>query len=305
MSSAQSRQDATRGVLFTFIAFLIWGLFPLYWKPLHHIPALQILCHRIVWSAVFVAGILTVRHNWAWLGEAVRQPQKLAIFGLSSLMLSLNWLIYIWAVNAGHVVEASLGYFINPLFNVLLGRLFLAEKLSPIQRSAVLLAAAGVAWITWTSGTVPLIALSLAATFGLYGLLRKKAPLASLEGLALETFLMAPLALAALLWFQWQGQAAFLHESVGSDVLLVGAGVVTAIPLLLFAAGARRLKLATVGLIQYIGPTIQLALGVWVFGEAFDSAKLVGFCLIWLALLLYSAAGLLSMRQQKRSAAAA
>ncbi|WP_239688687.1 EamA family transporter RarD [Aquitalea magnusonii] len=224
MSSAQSRQDATRGVLFTFVAFVIWGLFPLYWKPLHHIPALQILCHRIVWSALFVAGILTVRHNWAWLGEAVRQPQKLAIFGLSSLMLSLNWLIYIWAVNAGHVVEASLGYFINPLFNVLLGRLFLAEKLTPIQRSAVLLAAAGVAWITWTSGTVPLIALSLAATFGLYGLLRKKAPLASLEGLALETFLMAPLALAALLWFQWQGQGAFLHEAVGSDVLLVGAG---------------------------------------------------------------------------------
>ncbi|PXX46255.1 EamA family transporter RarD [Aquitalea magnusonii] len=305
MSSAQSRQDATRGVLFTFVAFVIWGLFPLYWKPLHHIPALQILCHRIVWSALFVAGILTVRHNWAWLGEAVRQPQKLAIFGLSSLMLSLNWLIYIWAVNAGHVVEASLGYFINPLFNVLLGRLFLAEKLTPIQRSAVLLAAAGVAWITWTSGTVPLIALSLAATFGLYGLLRKKAPLASLEGLALETFLMAPLALAALLWFQWQGQGAFLHEAVGSDVLLVGAGVVTAVPLLLFAAGARRLKLATVGLIQYIGPTIQLALGVWLFGEPFDSAKLLGFCLIWLALLLYSAAGLLSMRQQKRSAATA
>ena len=305
MSSAQSRQDATRGVLFTFVAFVIWGLFPLYWKPLHHIPALQILCHRIVWSALFVAGILTVRHNWAWLGEAVRQPQKLAIFGLSSLMLSLNWLIYIWAVNAGHVVEASLGYFINPLFNVLLGRLFLAEKLTPIQRSAVLLAAAGVAWITWTSGTVPLIALSLAATFGLYGLLRKKAPLASLEGLALETFLMAPLALVALLWFQWQGQGAFLNEAISSDVLLVGAGVVTAVPLLLFAAGARRLKLATVGLIQYIGPTIQLALGVWLFGEPFDSAKLLGFCLIWLALLLYSAAGLLSMRQQKRSAAAA
>jgi chloramphenicol-sensitive protein RarD len=206
MSSALSRQDASRGVLFTFIAFVIWGLFPLYWKPLHHMPALQILCHRIVWSAVFVAGILTVRHNWAWLGEAVRQPQKLAIFGLSSLMLSLNWLIYIWAVNAGHVVEASLGYFINPLFNVLLGRLFLAEKLTPIQRTAVALAAAGVAWITWCTGALPLIALSLAATFGLYGLLRKKAPLASLEGLALETFLMAPLALLALGWFQWQGQ---------------------------------------------------------------------------------------------------
>lgn len=304
MSSALSRQDAARGVLFTFVAFVIWGLFPLYWKPLHHIPALQILCHRIVWSALFVAGILTVRQHWAWLGGAVRQPRKLAIFGLSSLALSLNWLIYIWAVNAGHVVEASLGYFINPLFNVLLGRLFLAEKLTSIQRTAVALAAAGVAWITWCTGALPLIALSLAATFGLYGLLRKKAPLASLEGLALETFLMAPLALLALGWFAWQGEGAFLHEAISSDVLLVGAGVVTAIPLLLFAAGARRLKLATVGLIQYIGPTIQLALGVLLFGEPFDSAKLAGFCLIWLALLLYSAGGLLQMRQQKRVAAA-
>ena len=302
MSVADTQQHTARGVLFTFVAFVIWGLFPLYWKPLHHIPALQILCHRVVWSALFVAIVLTVRQHWAWLGDAMRQPRQLAVFVLSSVMLSFNWLIYIWAVNAGHVVEASLGYFINPLFNVLLGRLFLAEKLSAVQRTAVALAGAGVAWITWTSGAIPLIALSLAATFGLYGLLRKKAPLASLEGLALETFLMAPLALAALLWFDWQGQGAFLHEAIGSDILLVGAGVVTAVPLLLFAAGARRLKLATVGLIQYIGPTIQLALGVLLFGEAFDNGKLLGFCLIWLALLLYSAGGLWQMRQQQRAA---
>ncbi|MCP1291203.1 EamA family transporter RarD [Chromobacterium sp. S0633] len=303
MSSVSSTPESGRGVVFTVAAFICWGLFPLYWKPLHDVPALQILCHRIVWSAVFVAAVLTARNHWGWLPAAVREPRKLGIFGLSSLLLSLNWLIYIWAVNAGHVVEGSLGYFINPLFNVLLGRIFLSERLSGLQNAALLLAAAGVAWITYSAGALPWIALSLAATFGLYGLLRKKAPLASLEGLALETFLMTPLAALALVWFEWQGQGAFGHGSAAQTGLLIGAGVVTAVPLLLFAAGARRLKLATVGVIQYIGPSIQLALGVLLFGEAFDSGRALGFGLIWAALLLYSAAGLLQMWQGRRAAA--
>lgn len=304
MSSNSSTSESGRGVVFTVAAFICWGLFPLYWKPLHDVPALQILCHRIVWSAVFVAAVLTVRNHWGWLPAAVREPRKLGIFGLSSLLLSLNWLIYIWAVNAGHVVEGSLGYFINPLFNVLLGRLFLSERLSGLQNTALLLAAGGVAWITYSAGALPWIALSLAATFGLYGLLRKKAPLASLEGLALETFLMTPLAAGALVWFEWQGQGAFGHGSAVQTSLLIGAGVVTAVPLLLFAAGARRLKLATVGVIQYIGPSIQLGLGVLLFGEAFDSGRAIGFGLIWAALLLYSIAGLLQMWQGRRAAAA-
>ncbi|NHR05243.1 EamA family transporter RarD [Chromobacterium haemolyticum] len=304
MSSNASTSESGRGVAFTVAAFICWGLFPLYWKPLHDVPALQILCHRIVWSALFVAAVLTVRNHWGWLPAAVREPRKLGIFALSSLLLSLNWLIYIWAVNAGHVVEGSLGYFINPLFNVLLGRLFLSERLSGLQNAALLLAAAGVAWITYSAGALPWIALSLAVTFGLYGLLRKKAPLASLEGLALETFLMTPLAAVALVWFEWQGQGAFGHGSAAQTSLLIGAGVVTAVPLLLFAAGARRLKLATVGVIQYIGPSIQLALGVLLFGEAFDSGRAIGFGLIWAALLLYSVAGLLQMWQGRRAVAA-
>ncbi|KIA80551.1 transporter [Chromobacterium piscinae] len=301
--SVSSSDGAGRGVLYTVGAFVCWGLFPLYWKPLHSVPALQILCHRIVWSALFVALVLSALRQWGDLREALRRPRQLGVFALSSTVLSLNWLIYIWAVNAGHVVEASLGYFINPLVNVLLGRLVLSERLSRPQKLAVGLAAAGVAWLTFSAGALPWIALSLAATFGLYGLLRKMAPLPSLPGLALETFLMSPLALAALLWFAWRGDGAFGHLGWQGDLLLVGAGVVTAVPLLMFAAGARRLKLATVGVIQYIGPSIQLALGVLLYGEPFGPDRALGFALIWAALLLYSAVGLRGLWRGRRSPA--
>ncbi|MEO9385474.1 EamA family transporter RarD [Chromobacterium phragmitis] len=299
MSSSSSAGDS-RGVLYTVGAFICWGLFPLYWKPLHSVPALQILCHRIVWSALFVALVLTALRQWDGVTAALRRPRQLGVFALSSSVLSLNWLIYIWAVNAGHVVESSLGYFINPLVNVLLGRLVLSERLSRPQKLAVGLAGAGVAWLTFSAGSLPWIALSLAATFGLYGLLRKMAPLASLPGLALETFLMSPLALAALLWFEWRGEGAFGHADALSSTLLIGAGVVTAVPLLMFAAGARRLKLATVGLIQYIGPSIQLALGVLLFGEPFGVDRALGFALIWSALLLYSAVGVRDLWRGRR-----
>lgn len=300
ITMSNSHHETSRGVLYTIGAFFIWGLFPLYWKPLHQVPALQIMCHRVVWSALFVAMILLWQRNWAWLGNALREPRRVAIFALSSLLLSGNWLIYIWAVNAGHVVEASLGYFINPLVNVLLGRVFLSERLTRPQTIAVALAALGVSWITFHAGALPWIALSLAGTFGLYGLLRKKAPLPSLEGLALETFLLTPLALGLLLWFQWQGNGAFGQFGFDKDALLMGAGVVTAVPLLLFASGARRLKLATVGLIQYLAPSIVLALGVWLYGEPFDQAHAVGFTLIWLALALYSGHGLLSYWKERQ-----
>lgn len=295
-----SRQETSRGVLYAVGAFFIWGLFPLYWKPLHDVPALQILCHRIVWSAVFVALILLLQRNWGWLADSVRDTRRLGIFALSSFLLSLNWLIYIWAVNDGRVVEASLGYFINPLVNVLLGRFFLGERLTRPQASAVGLATLGVAWITLGVGSLPWVALGLAGSFGVYGLLRKQASLPSLEGLALETFLMLPLAAAALLWFEANGNGGFGHLGLATDLLLVGGGIVTAIPLLLFASGARRLKLATVGLIQYLGPTIQLLLGVLLYQEPFGPERAVGFALIWSGLALYSGAGLLSYWKQRR-----
>jgi chloramphenicol-sensitive protein RarD len=295
-----STPNTSRGVLFTVLAFIIWGLFPLYWKSLHGIDALQIISHRIVWSGVFVAVILVLQKNWSWLLPSIKNPRVLGVFALSSLLLSLNWLLYIWAVNENRVVDASLGYFINPLLNVLLGRLFLGEQLSRSQSFAIGLAAIGVLWITIAAGTLPWIALCLGLSFGVYGLLRKKASLPSLEGLALETFLMAPFAIGALLWFQFQGQGALGNISWNIDALLMGAGVVTALPLLMFASGARTLKLATVGVIQYIGPTLQLLLGVWLYQEPFGMDRMIGFSLIWAALIIYSAAGLMTYWKASR-----
>lgn len=300
MSAASKDSTSVAGPLYAAGAYLCWGLFPLYWKPLHAIPALEILCHRVVWSALFVALALLVSKGYAPLRAAVADPRRIMIFAVSSLMLSLNWTLYIWAVNSGNVVEASLGYFINPLVNVLLGRLVLGERLTRIQAISVGLAFAGVAWMTVSLGVLPWIALLLAASFGFYGLLRKKAPLPSLQGLALETFLMFPLAAGFLLWKGIDGSGHFGHLPVALDAMLVGAGVVTAVPLLLFASGARRLTLTTLGLIQYISPTMQLLLGVLLYNEAFGSERLTGFAFIWAGLMLYSGSSLLAYLRKAR-----
>ena len=279
------------GVTLALLAYVIWGLFPLYWKPLAAVPALEILAHRIIWSALLLFLILGWRKQWAWLAQLDRKT--LQAFALSSVLLATNWLIYIWAVNAGHVVEASLGYFITPLLNVALGAIVLKERLRRPQQMAVLLAMMGVAWMGWQAGVPPWIALAIAASFGAYGLLRKVARLGSLEGLALETWLIVLPALAYLLWQEWQGTAMFgAAVSWQVNSLLVGAGVVTAVPLLLFAAAARQLDLATLGLLQYLSPSIQFTLGVLVFGEVLDAGRLTGFVLIWAALLVFSAEGL-------------
>ncbi|MBV8046234.1 MAG: EamA family transporter RarD [Paludibacterium sp.] len=289
--SAKSAESG-HGVWYALGAYFCWGLFPLYWKPLEQISPLQILCHRLVWSALFVFLLLVVRRQWEWLQPFRREPKRLVFFMLSSLMLSSNWLLYIWAVNSGHIVESSLGYFINPLVNVSLGRLVLGERLNRPQKLAVALAACGVLWLTLQLGAVPWVALGLAVSFGLYGLMRKRAPLPSLEGLALETFLLAPLALVWLIVLEWRGVGRFGHLPGMLNLMLVSAGVVTAVPLLLFAHGARRLKLATLGIIQYVSPSLQLLLGVAIYHEAFDATRAIGFALIWAALLLYSGSSL-------------
>ena len=280
------------GMLYAAAAYILWGLFPLYFKALHAIPAQQILTHRIVWSLVLLVGVLTVRRQWSWLREVLRQPKVLAGFAASALLLSTNWFIYIWAVNSDRVVDSSLGYFMNPLVNVLLGYLMLGERLRAIQWSAVALAACGVAWLTWQSGHPPWIGLALAASFGVYGLLRKTASLGALEGLSLETMLLFPFALAYLAWLTVHDQNAMLTAPVATQWLLVAAGPITAIPLLLFAAGARRISLATLGLLQYLGPSLQLMLGVWLYHEPFGRDRLIGFMAIWAALVVYSGEGL-------------
>ncbi|WP_151632393.1 EamA family transporter RarD [Noviherbaspirillum aerium] len=292
------------GMLYAASAYALWGVFPLYFKSLQEVPPLEILLHRMVWSLVFVALVLGWKRQWAWLGEVLRKPKVVLGFTASAVLLAGNWFIYIWAVNNGNVVEASLGYFINPLFNVLLGSLLLHERLRRVQWCAVALAACGVAWLTWQAGHLPWIALMLAATFGLYGLLRKTASLGALEGLALETLVLFPAAFGYLVFLSMQGHNSFASASTTTQLLLAAAGPITAVPLLLFASGARRIPLSLLGLLQYIGPTIQLLLGVWLYHEPFGGARLAGFALIWGALAVYSLEGLWQAWNRKPAGAA-
>ncbi|WP_293994461.1 EamA family transporter RarD [Sphaerotilus sp.] len=277
------------GIVQASLAYVIWGLFPLYFRLLHGVVALEVLAHRVVWSLVFLLGVLTVRRQWAWLGPALRNRRVLGLFLASSVLIATNWYVYIWAIGHGRVVDASLGYFITPLVNVLTGALVLKERLRPVQWLAVATAALGVAWLTWAQGTPPWIALVLAASFSTYGLLRKTATLGALEGLTLETLLLGPVALAGLGWAITQGQATFPGATLDLQGLLLLTGPLTAVPLLLFAGGARRIPLSLLGMLQYIGPTIQLALGVWLFHEPFAGARAQGFAIIWAACALFSA----------------
>lgn len=289
--------DISKGVLSAALAYAAWGLFPLYFKQVAQVPALEVVAHRTLWCMVFVLGLLALLRRWAWLGEVLKQPRVLAAFAVSALLLSLNWLVYVWAVQNDHVLDASLGYFINPLVNVALGFVFLHERPRPLQWLAVGLAAAGVLWLTVLTGRLPWVALVLAASFGVYGLLRKVATLGALEGLALETMLLTPVAAGALAWWTRQGSSAFAQSDMGELGLLMFAGPLTALPLLLFATGARRIPLATLGLLQYISPSLQFGLGVWLYHEPFGNSRVLGFALIWTALAVYSAEGLWRSRR--------
>jgi len=280
------------GILYAAAAYILWGLFPIYFKALQGVPPLQILWQRIAWAIVFLLMVLASRRQWSWIARVSRQPGILAGFAASAALLSINWFIYIWSVNNDHVIDASLGYFITPLVNVLLGFLLLHERLRPTQWTAVALAAAGVAWLTVNAGHPPWIALSLAVSFGLYGLLRKTAALGALEGLSLETFLLAPIAVGYLGWLSLNHANAFTHAPLEYKFLIMAAGPITAVPLLLFAAGARRIPMSTLGLLQYLAPTLQLLLGVWLYDEPFAGRRALGYAIIWSGLALYSLDGL-------------
>ena len=276
------------GIVYAALAFVWWGLFPLYFRIVTTVPAAQILAHRVVWCLLFLAAVLTSRHQWGWLRQVLRQPKVLAAFVASALLIGANWLAYIWAVSHGHVLEASLGYFITPLVNVLLGMTLLHERLRRAQWLALAIATCGVVWLTLQAGRPPWIALTLAISFGGYGLLRKIAVLGALEGLTLETLLLAPLALLVLGLATLHGSASFPAPDALTNVWMIALGPITAVPLLLFAAGARRLSMATLGIVQYLGPSIQFLLGVWVFDEPFSAARFAGFACIWLALVIYT-----------------
>lgn len=281
------------GMFYAIASYVLWGMFPIYFKALEaEIPPVDIVMHRMLWSFLFLVIVLTVRRQWAWVAPMLRQPRVIGGFMASALLLTANWTTYIWAVNNNHIVEASLGYFINPMVSVALGFIFLRERLRPVQWLSIAIAAAAVLWLTWQTGHPPWIALTLAVTFGSYGLLRKTASLGALPGLALETALVLPLALAFLVYTTVQDQNTFVSASTSTKWLLVAAGPITSIPLLMFAAGARRLPLSLIGVLQYITPSLQLLLGVWLYNEELDGARLVGFIAIWCALVLYSAEGL-------------
>jgi chloramphenicol-sensitive protein RarD len=282
----------------------MWGFFPIYWKLLVDVPADQILAHRMVWSLFFVLSILLTQRNWGPLWAAFKSPRVVLVYLLAACLLAVNWLTYIWGVNQGFVIETSLGYFINPLVSVLLGVVFLREKLRLGQWIPVGLAFLGVLYLTISYRTLPWIALVLAFSFGLYGWLKKISPLNSLHSLALETALMFLPSLAYLLWVEAQGQGSFGHASLPTNLLLAFTGVVTAVPLLLFGAGARLIPLSLIGLLQYIAPTLQFLLGVLVYHEPFTPQRLVGFGIIWLALVIYTTEGVLSRRRLRLRSAA-
>jgi chloramphenicol-sensitive protein RarD len=290
--------NTKKGVWYAVAAYTLWGFLPVYWKWLHHVPALQLLGHRIVWSFLSLLIVIWLTRRGRAFLTALRDPKTVRTYVVAGVFLGINWLTYVWAVNAGFIVETSLGYFINPLLSVVLGVVFLGERLRLGQWIPIGLAAGGVFYLTFVYGSLPWIALLLASCFGIYGLLKKKAPLGSLFGLTLETGALFIPALVYLSFVAWSGEGAFLHTSVISDLLLVFAGVMTIVPLLMFASAAQRIPLSMVGLLQYIAPTLMFILGVAVYGEPFSAARLIGFAIVWVALIIYAVEGVLH-RQPK------
>ena len=276
-----------RGILNGLGAYILWGMFPLYWKFLQQVPALQIIGHRITWSFVLLAFVILLKGQWKNFRASVSSFKIFLIYFTASALLSVNWFIYVWGVNSGRIVEASLGYFINPIFCVMLGMIFFHERLRLFQWIPVILATAGVIYLTLQYGRVPWIAITLAFTFGLYGLVKKLAPLDSLFGLTFETAIAFPLALAYLVFAGINGTGSFPSEDNLSNILLIGTGVVTSVPLLLFASAARQIPLTMIGILQFISPTIQFLIGVLVYNEIFDRSDMIGFGLVWVALIIF------------------
>ncbi|MGH2602281.1 MAG: EamA family transporter RarD [Dehalococcoidia bacterium] len=292
-----------RGFLYGLGAYLLWGLFPLYWPLLEPAGATEILAHRIVWSLGFVALLLTTRRQSSgWLRHVATQPRTLVTLALAAVIIAVNWLTYIWGVNNGHVVETSLGYFINPLVTVLFGVLIFAERLRRPQWTAVGIAAVAVVILTVDYGRLPWIALTLAISFASYGVLKKTSGVGAVEGLTVETAVLVLPALGFLLVSEAGGSGTFGHAGTLNALLLAGTGVVTAVPLLLFAGAAQRIPLSMIGILQYLAPTLQFLFGVLVFHEPVPPVRLAGFALVWVALVIFTVDGITHHRRQLRLA---
>lgn len=293
-----------KGIWYAVGAYATWGLFPVYWKWLHRVPALQLLNHRIIWSFLTLFIIILFLRRRKTFQTVALTPRILGASLMAAVLISINWLTYVWAVNAGFIIETSLGYFINPLLSVLMGVFFFRERLRPWQWVPLGLAAAGVLYLTFAYDSPPWIALTLAFSFGIYGIVKKTAALGSFYGLTLETGILLLPATLYLLYVEKAGQGAFLHTGTILDILLVGSGLVTAIPLLMFASAARRIPLSLLGILQYIAPTLQFLLGVLVYREPFTHAQLIGYGLVWMALIIFGLESLIAYRTQPAATAA-
>jgi len=299
-SPAKNRHDTVSGVVYAGLAFLIWGISPVYWKAMQQVPALEIISHRTVWAFLFLMVLVLAQKRWAEFKAVLQNPQSMAILFVTAILVCINWLVYVWAVNAGYLLQASLGYYINPLVNVILGLVFLRERLTRHQMVAVLLACGAVVYRTVALGQFPWISITLGVGFGIYGLIRKVAPVTSLVGLTVETLWLSPFAAAYLAYLELSMKGAFLNAGAFQDLLLAGTGVLTAVPLLFFNLGTRRIDLSTVGLMQFISPSCMFLLAVVAYSEPFKADQLWTFALIWAALAIYSIDSLRAFRRSGR-----
>lgn len=292
------RNDVKYGTGYAIGAYAIWGFFPIYWKWLQDVPALQLVSHRILWTSVILCGFIALSGQWQHFISGVRKPGAIKVYLTASLLMSVNWLVFVMAVNTGHVTETSLGYFISPLINVLMGVILLHERLGVWQWFSIALASTGVLCLTFTSGSLPWMAIVLAFSFGTYGLFKKIASLGSLHGLALETVIVFPLAILYLGYCDFTDKGVFFHTGTVSTLLLIGTGLLSMSPLLLFASAAQRIPLSRLGILQYITPTLQFLLATLVYDEPFTRSTLIGFSLVWIALLTFGASGYLRRREE-------
>jgi chloramphenicol-sensitive protein RarD len=276
-----------KGLWYAIGAYAWWGFFPIYWKLLKHVPALQLIGHRIVWSFAALIVVILIIRQWSEFRKSVFNFKVLRLYFLAAILIAVNWFLYVWAVNAGHIVETSLGYYINPLLSVLMGVIFFRERLNLWQWIPIGMAAMGVLYLTISMGSLPWIALVLAFSFASYGLVKKVAPLSSLHGLTLETFILLVPATGFLLYTEYTEAGAFTHSGWLTDLMIIGAGVITTIPLLLFASATKRIPLSFVGILQYIAPTIQFLIGVLFYKEQFSVEQFIGYSLVWIALIIF------------------
>jgi chloramphenicol-sensitive protein RarD len=288
MTNSPQSGDSFRGFLFALAAYLLWGFLPLYMKAMAHIPTLEVLAHRVLWSVPVALAVLWALGRTGDLRAALRNPRMLGMAAMTAALISVNWGVYVWSIQTGHAMEAALGYYINPLFSIFLGTVLLGERLDRIQMAAIGLAAAAVALLTWEAGKLPLVALSMTVTWGFYAYLKKRLPLGPNQGFTLEVIILTPAALVYAIWIGVKGEAVFLTGTTADTLLLMGCGLVTAIPLMIYANGAKLLRLSTIGIMQYIAPTMIFLTAVFWFGEPYEGARRIAFPMIWAALAIYT-----------------